>query len=148
MKVEDGEERVTGIGTKQVQTLITSMKCSKKSRENVVDDLLAIQAAARKWYPNVQVVHKKDLYFPGVEPQEPFSFTPEQMRAILEYFKDRRPWNLFFTLLPLSGFRAGETLGLRVTDLDFQRNLIHVRQAAWHGKIQTVKTKASRKPSP
>jgi integrase len=42
-----------------------------------------------------------------------------------------------------SGLRAGEILGLRVEDLDFERGLINVHQAALQGNIQTVKTEES-----
>ena len=143
-----GKIPVTGIGVKQVQTLISGIKSSKKTRENVVGDLSSILNAARKWYPNVPAIEKADLYFAGAEPQEPFVFTPTQMRAILNYFSTKPTWDLFFTLLPLSGFRSGEILGLRVSDSDFEHNKIWVKQSVWNGKTQTVKTRASKKPVP
>jgi integrase len=37
---------------------------------------------------------------------------------------------------------------LTFEDLDFERKLIHVRRSVWCGKIQTVKSKASRAPVP
>ncbi len=43
-----------------------------------------------------------------------------------------------------TGIRSGEILGLRVSDLDFDANLIHIRQSCWQGQIQTLKTKASK----
>ena len=70
------------------------------------------------------------------------------MIAILAAFKGRKPWELFFTLLATTGLRASEILGLRVVDLDFEENLIHVRQGAWHGQIITVKTRESENSVP
>ena len=36
--------------------------------------------------------------------------------------------------------RAGELTGLRLDDLDLEGRMMHVRQSAWHGKIQSPKT--------
>jgi integrase len=93
---------------------------------------------------------KSDLYFGKLKAGEgrPFFFTVNQVRAILKAFAGRKPWDLFFTLLALSGLRASEILGLRVEDMDFDNNQIHVRQGVWHGKVQTVKTRESENTVP
>src|SRR5260370_32666930 len=118
--------------------------------ENVVMDLQQILSAARKWHNGIPAVKKSDLYFGKLKAGEgrPFFFTVNQVKAILKAFAGRKPWDLFFTLLALSGLRASEILGLRVEDLDFDSSTIHVRQAAWHGQIQTVKTKESENSVP
>jgi integrase len=36
--------------------------------------------------------------------------------------------------------RAGEFCGLRVEDLDLEQRQVSVRQSAWHGRLQTVKS--------
>jgi integrase len=47
------------------------------------------------------------------------------------------PKNLFL----LTGLRASEILGLRVSGLDFTKSLIKIKQMAWKGKIiQGTKT--------
>jgi integrase len=79
---------------------------------------------------------------------KPFFFTVNQVKAVLKAFAGRKPWDLFFTPLAVSGLGASEILGLRVEDLDFDSSAIHVRQAAWHGQIQTVKTKESENSVP
>jgi integrase len=141
-----GETLLTGIDTKLVQELIKSMEGkSRGTRENVVMDLFSILNAACKWNPGIVTVKKTDLFFGNKKPGEgrPFFFTPTQVKAILKEFAGKKPWDLFFTMLAGSGLRAGEILGLRAEDLDFERGLIHVHQAAWHGQIQTVKTEES-----
>ena len=145
-----GDVPLTGMTVNRIQDLITSMKSRKKTRENVVTDLFSMLTSARKRQHAVSPpVKLSDLYFPADETEsEPFSFTPDQMRRILKLASERTPWNLFFMLLPLSGIRSGEILGLPVCALDFEQNLIHIRQSCWQGRIQTVKTKGSKNSIP
>ncbi len=146
-----GDKSLTEIGTKQIQELITSMEGRAKGTvENVVMDLQQILSAARKWHNGIPVVKKADLFFGARRAGEgkPFFFTVNQVKAILKAFAGSKPWDLFFTLLALSGLRASEILGLRVEDLDFDSATIHIRQAAWHGQIQTVKTRESENSIP
>jgi integrase len=144
-----GDVTVTGIETRRVQDLIDSMKGrSRKTRENVVMDLFSILSAARDWHHAVPAVKMSSLRFPVEEPKEPFSFQPDHVEAILKFFAGKRPWDLFFTLLADSGLRASEILGLRVRDLDFDRSLIFVCQAVWHGQVQSVKTPSSKNSVP
>jgi len=79
---------------------------------------------------------------------KPFVFSPAQVKKILAAFEGRKIWDCFFTILAMSGLRASELLGLRVEDVDFDNNQIHVKQAAWHGQIQTVKTEESENSVP
>jgi integrase len=146
-----GEISLTGLDAKQVQNLISSLEgCSKKTRENIVMDLFAIMTAARgQWQYKVPVVDIGQLYIPGAQPGEPSSFSPEEMSAILTAFKGKRPWDLFFTMLALTGLRASEILGVRVSDLDFTKSLIKIKQTAWEGKIiQGTKTAESKRSVP
>src|SRR5262245_5416544 len=39
-----------------------------------------------------------------------------------------------------TGMRAGELVGLRTGDVDFDRSILHVSQSTWRGKIQTPKS--------
>ena len=141
-----GEIPITLFTNKNVQDLIGSMlHRSRGTRENVVDDLFRILEEVRRLYPGVPTLRKRDLKFGLKRPGEgkPFVFSPAQVKRILEAFAGRKIWDCFFTLLALTGLRASEILGLRVEDVDFENNQIHVRQAAWHGQIQTLKTDES-----
>jgi integrase len=51
-----------------------------------------------------------------------------------------------FAIAGMTGLRACEVMGLQKGDLDFEQRVIHVRRSAWHGRVQTVKSKASRAP--
>jgi integrase len=51
-------------------------------------------------------------------------------------------------VLGSTGMRIGEVLALRIEDLDFQRNLIHVRHSVFAGHLGTPKSEASVAPLP
>jgi integrase len=146
-----GNTLISNVDARQIQLLVNSMKTqAKKTKDNVVGDLLSILAAARgpQWRHQVPTVEEGDLYVGGREPGEPYSFSPEEIRAILAAFANTK-WELFFMMLALTGLRAGEILGLRVIDCDLERNLIFVRQTAWEGRIiQGAKTKGSKNSVP
>jgi integrase len=148
-----GKVPLTNLDTRQYQELLISMMetTAKGTRENVIGELQAILKAARKWHNGIPVVKKADLYFGVKKPGEGKKvayFTVPQMKAILGEVANRKPWNVFFTLLPLSGLRSNEILGLYVEDLDFENDLIWIRRGSWNGNIQTVKTKESENSIP
>jgi integrase len=142
-----GAVPLTNLDTRQHQELITSMidKTARGTRENVFCDLQMILKAARKWQDSIPVVARSELYF-GVkkigEGGKAF-FTIPEIRAILKEVEGRKPWDLFFTLLSLSGLRSSKILDLYREDLDFDTDLIWIRRGAWNGKIQTVKSPES-----
>lgn len=47
---------------------------------------------------------------------------------------------VLFALLPGTGLRIGEALGLRVENLSADRRVIQVKQSAWRGRVQEPKT--------
>jgi Phage integrase family len=53
-----------------------------------------------------------------------------------------------FVCAALLGLRAGEILGLRVEDVDLQKQTLNVKQSAWRGKLQTTKNEASENTLP
>lgn len=140
-----GAVSLSKIDSSKVQELINSMMANARgTRENVVDDLLMILEEAQKSHA-VLTINKKELKY-GLKKHgegKRFFFTPPQVKKILAHFAGRKIWDAFFTLLVLSGPRASEILGLRVEDLDFDQNLIHVRQGIWHGQVVTTKTAES-----
>src|SRR5260370_34126613 len=50
-------------------------------------------------------------------------------------------WNALFATAGETGARAGELYGLEVADIDFARNIIHVRRSVWEGQKQSTKTR-------
>jgi len=71
-------------------------------------------------------------------------FTGEQARKIIAIAQE--PYRAMFAIAAMTGLRAGEVVGLQKADLDFDRRVIHVQRSAWYGRVQTVKSKASRAP--
>lgn len=56
------------------------------------------------------------------------------------------PYRTMFAIAAMTGLRPGEVMGLHKGDLDFEQGVIHVRRSSWLGRVQTVKSKASRAP--
>ena len=61
------------------------------------------------------------------EQQETRYFTGAEVAAIIASALGQ--YRVLFTLAAETGMRAGELYGLRVEDIDFGRNLIHVRRS-------------------
>ncbi len=82
-----------------------------------------------------------------VQPQMRY-LTPEQAKALLSAVKGDRLEAFYSVAVPL-GLRRGEALGLRWEDVDFDKGLLHVRQALQRvgGKLQFTepKTRTSRR---
>ena len=77
----------------------------------------------------------------------PKSFTREELQEFLTYFNEYSPVNIIIKLLLFSGMRTGECLGLMWSDIDFEKNTIHIRRSLSKvgGKLSlsTPKTKNS-----
>ena len=71
------------------------------------------------------------------EEQETRCFTGAEVAAIIASALGQ--YRVLFTLAPETGMRAGELYGLRVEDIDFGRNIIHVRRSMWNGLAQAPK---------
>lgn len=65
-------------------------------------------------------------------------FTEEEVKRILEAADE--PWKTLYWLVGQTGMRIGEALALRGEDFDFDRRLVTIRRAVWHGHISTPKT--------
>ena len=146
---ELGNVRLDQFGVESQQKFITRMPeranektVSRKTVLNVLGTLSAILTTARNWGYNCERIDTKKLRLParGVKHETP-SFTPDQLRQILDLAQE--PWRTMFTVLTLDGLRAGEVLGLKWEDIDFERSLLHIRRTAWYGKIQTAKSESS-----
>jgi integrase len=134
--------------TPQIQqnfVTLLSQKVSRKTVLNVLGTISSIMRTAKSWGYCTQPVLTRDLalpsdelrketrFFNGVEAQLIISIAPE-------------PYRTMSAIAAMTGLRVGEVVGLQKADLDFQRRMIHVRRSAWYGKVQTVKSKASRAP--
>jgi integrase len=73
--------------------------------------------------------------------------SPEQAFRMMSELKD--PYRTLVFLIAISGLRAGEALGLKWSDLDYKRQMIHLRRV-WVGNdvIDRMKTDGSAAPVP
>ena len=53
------------------------------------------------------------------------------------------PYATIYAVAAMTGMRAGELLGLKVSDLDFTQNLIFVQRSLWNGQLQAPKSQTS-----
>ena len=144
-----GKIRMDELGNELQQVFITQLaeEVSRKMVVNVLSTLSSMLHTAQKRKYNCAKLELKDLVLPQeeVKPETRF-FTPEQARDIIEAAKE--PFRTMFAVVAMTGTRAGELLGLKVDDLDFAARLIFIRRSVNRGQVQTVKSKASKKPVP
>ncbi len=144
-----GRLKLDEVSRERQQVLVTllSQKVSRKMVVNIIGTLSSMVTTARKWGYVAEPVKLGELALPAesVKSEARF-FTPEQVRQIIHHAHE--PFRTMFYILAMTGIRAGELLGLKVGDIDFERRLISIRRSVNRGHVQTVKSKASQKPLP
>jgi len=73
------------------------------------------------------------------EQEEAVCYTPEEMGRIIAQAQGM--WRVLFATAAETGARAGELYGLEVADVDFVRNIVHVRRSVWEGQRQSTKSR-------
>ena len=73
------------------------------------------------------------------EQEEAVCYSPEDMGKIIA--EAQGMWKVLFATAAETGARAGELYGLEVADIDFVRNIIHVRRSVWEGLKQSTKSR-------
>jgi integrase len=137
--------RLEQFRTENQQTFVTRVfetGVSRKTLLNVLGTLSSILTTARNWGYNCEQIDVSKLRLPprGARHEAPH-FTVDQLNKIIALATE--PWKTLYCILTMDGLRAGEVLGLQWRDVDFERQLLHIRRSAWYGKIQTTKTQSS-----
>lgn len=137
--------RLDQLGVENQQRFVTRVAqagVSRKTVLNVIGTLSSMLNTAKDWGYTCEQIEISKLALPkrGLKYEAP-RFTLEQLRLILA--TARNPWRTLFYILTLDGLRAGEGLGLKWDDIDFNHGLIKVNRSAWYGKIKTAKSQAS-----
>jgi integrase len=144
-----GKLKLDDVTLEQQQVFVThlSQLVSRKTVLNIMGTVSSLLNSARKQTYFTSAVKMEDLALPdeGVKEESRF-FTAEQVRQILNLAAE--PFRTMFCLAATTGIRAGELLGLVVEDLDFERGLVNIRRSVIRGRVQSVKSKASKKPLP
>jgi integrase len=142
-----GSLSLTEINTKEVQSFVAYLATggrSSKTVENVLMTLTSLFSTARAWKYACGSWPLEELTMPreGVK-KEPRSFTDEEMRRMIANAPE--PLSTILAVMAVLGLRIGETLALRVSDLDFAKHIIRIRQSvdAATRSVQAVKSEAS-----
>ena len=142
-----GGARLDAVGKEAQQVFVTRLSgtvCRKTAR-NVMDTLSAILQKAKQWGYVCECVDFRALEFAeDAVSREPRFFTAKQVQQIVA--TAREPSKTMFSVLAMTGMRAGEMLGLQWGDVDFARGCIYIRRSAWYGHLQTTKSKSSAAP--
>ncbi len=142
-----GNVRLEDFSCQAQQNFVTrlSRSVSRKTVLNVLGTLGSMLHKAKSWGYCCHVISTKELALPADEIQKCARFfNGDEARKIIMLASE--PYRTMFAIAAMTGLRAGEVMGLQKGDLDFDRQLIHVERAAWYGRVQTVKSKASRAP--
>jgi integrase len=117
---------------------------SKKTVENVLLTLSSILRKAKAWDYACGSFSLADITLPreGVK-KEQRCFTDEEVGKILAAAPE--PFGTILAVTSVLGLRIGEVLALRVSDVDFSRKIVRVRQSvdAATRQVQAVKSNAS-----
>ena len=142
-----GSLPLTEINTKTVQGFVAYLSTGGRSRktvENVLLTLSSILRVAKSWDYACGSFKLADITMPreGVK-KEQRCFTDEEMGKIIAAAPE--PFGTIVAVASVLGLRIGETLALRVSDLDFAKHVIRIRQSvdAATRSVQAVKSQAS-----
>jgi len=94
---------------------------------------------ARNWKYSCEPIDMSRLVLPERVPQKKGRvLTAEQIQLILLHTQGH--YRVMFSIAAMAGLRAGEILGLKIEDFDFERKLLFVRRSVWRGKLQATKS--------
>lgn len=79
---------------------------------------------------------------------DPSILEPAEIAAILHKLEGVEPVRTAFLIAAVMGMRRGEIFGLKWTDVDFERAVLHVRRSYVDGVVGRPKTESSRRPLP
>jgi integrase len=142
-----GSLRLQELNAKQLQAFVTTLAATditRKTIENILQSLFSILRVARLFGNAFPQLKRSDLVLPRLEAGREVRFLDAaQVGQIIISAKE--PFATMFALLGMTGLRAGEMLGLKVSDLDFNRKLIHIRRSvdSRTKKEQSTKSKGS-----
>ncbi|HWF37310.1 MAG TPA: tyrosine-type recombinase/integrase [Candidatus Acidoferrales bacterium] len=141
---ELGRLRLEEITVERQQQFIArlSPQMSRKTLLNVLGTLGSMLGTAAAWGYVAEAINRKKLTLPHHrERSQRRFFTVEEIRRIVAEASE--PLSTICFLAASTGMREGELFGLKVDDIDFKSNVIHVRRSVWRGKIQATKSRSS-----
>lgn len=144
-----GDYPLSELTVKKMQTFLTTLSSGKRTAkpiENALLTLSSIMGSARKWGYKVPEISFSDFSLPPRVKARPQCYSEDHMMRIGSSAEE--PLGTICFVLCSTGMRIGEVLALRLEDLDFKHQLIHVRSSVYVGTLGTPKSKASLAPLP
>ena len=126
-----GSLRLDEITAAKIQQFINDHKDhSVKSLKNYMKLLsLILQSAMEDGYITVDATKSKKIVYPNKKAGERIPLTENQLKDILSNISNLDPQDqLLLALLIFTGARRGEILGLKALDIDWEKDLIHIRR--------------------
>lgn len=128
---------IAGINSELVQQWVSSQAGSPKTVINILTTLKQLFRSANEWN-YLQRNQIAGIKLPKRGLISSSELTPLQALAVIR--KAEEPYKTLFWIVAETGMRGGEVCGLFVDDVDFDRQMIHVRRSAWRGQLQTPKS--------
>ena len=127
-----GNIPLTQLRPDHVRTMLNNMQADGKGNRNLQRTRNTLSAALREALKSEYVTRNVARLVdpPRYRPPEKRTWTKEQAARFLESCKAHRYYPLFLLLL-YYGLRRGEALGLRWQDVNFEENVIKIRQALY-----------------
>ncbi len=148
-----GKKRLDKLSVQDVQELINRLYADGNS-ERTLHRVRTVLSSALSRAEKEELVYRnvaRLIDLPKYERKAITPWTGEQATAFLAACAGHR-WEIGYHLLLTYGMRRGEVLGLRWSDIDFEGDIIHVRQQLQRiqGLLQTgpVKTSAGKRDLP
>lgn len=151
-----GNYKLMDLRTETVQRFINDLMKMDLATGTIHGIVKVLKSAVKQAYINGMI--SKNVTFGVIMPKNEKSsrkaFTPEQQAVFMEAAKDNVHGAAFILSL-FTGMRIGEVLGLRWSDVSFEKNYLQVNRTAvvikdldnpdskWHTDFGTPKTKSS-----
>lgn len=140
-----GDKLLREIDTRSIQSFVNRISIpsrSGKTVENIVLTLTGILNSMHKLDKQVPVIRLCDLAMPAKVKALPRFLTGAQIKRLIK--EARGTFRTILLVLATTGMRINEVLALRIEDIDFEREVIHVRSSLDPKReLGTPKSKAS-----
>jgi integrase len=137
--------RLADVKAVQVEQWLKSLLVSRGTKSKIRNIMSALYSHAQRWEWTTSnpIKHVRQS---AKRSRVPIVLTPEQVKDFLAKLED--PAKTAVLLGALTGLRGGELLGLKWSDIDFEKLEINVIRDVVKQRIERCKTEASKKAIP
>jgi integrase len=135
-----GGHKLTEITVEMLQRFVTQQTSAPKTVRNIFSTFRLIWHTAEEWgYVPYDSLRLKAVKLPKKRrvAAVPY-FSMEESKRIITAAKE--PFKTMYWIAAETGIRAGEVVALKKGDIDLVLGVVHVKESAWRGKLQTPKT--------